>query len=60
MQPKIPNEISGVRKSSRIKFQAKQYYITSITVSNYAIAVSQLEDHVALHTDAHMLFMQMQ
>ena len=57
MRPKLPEEISGVRKSSRVTFQKKQGYITSITGSKYTINVSQLEYHGALHMDLYMLFM---
>ena len=53
MEPKRTNEIPGVRKSSRVKFQTKQYYIPSISGYKYAVSVSQLEDHIALHTDVH-------
>ena len=60
MQPKYPNEIPGVRKSSRVKFQTKQYYIPSSTGYKYAVAVDQLEDNRVLHLDAHMLFMQIE
>ena len=60
MQPELPNELPGVRKYSRVKFQAKQDYIPITTDSKYAVAVSQLEDHGSLHPDAHMLFMQTQ
>ena len=31
-----------------------------MTGSKYAIALAQLEDHGALHLDAHMLFMKIQ
>ena len=60
MQPEHPNEIPGVFKSSRVKFQMKQEYITSITGSNYAVDLYQLEDHGSLHPDAHILSMKMQ
>ena len=58
MQPEHPNEIPGVPNSSRVKFQKKQDYIPRTTASKYAVAVTQLEYCVALHPDAHMLFMQ--
>ena len=49
----------GVRKYSRVKFQTKQYCIPIMTRSKYDVAVDHLENHGALHTDAHMFFMQM-
>ena len=55
MQPERPNEIPGVCKSSRVKFQMKQDYIPSMTGSKYAVYVYQLEDHGALHPDVHIL-----
>ena len=60
MQPERPNEIPGVCKSSRVKFQMKQYYIRSMTGYKYAVYLYQLEDHGALHPDAHILSMKMQ
>ena len=60
MQPEFPNEISGVCKSSRVKFQTKQYYIPIITGSKYATPVSQLEYQVATHMYVHMFFIYMQ
>ena len=60
MQPERPNEIPGVCKSSRVKFQMKQEYIPSITVSKYAVYVYQLEDHGSLHTDSNILSMNIQ
>ena len=57
MQPERPNEIQRVCKSSRVKFQMKQDCIPSMTVSKYAVDVYQLEDHRALHMDAHILSM---
>ena len=47
-------------KSSRVKFQMKQYYIRSMTGSKYAVYLYQLEDHGALHPDAHIVSMKMQ
>ena len=52
-----PDEIPGVRRSTRIKFPTKQEYISSISgKSKYAYAVTQLESHGALHPDARMFF----
>ena len=48
----------GVRHSGRVKFQAKESYVPSMTGSKYALAVTQLENHGALHPDAHMAFFQ--
>ena len=60
MQPERPNEIPGVYKSSRVKFQMKQDYIPSMTGSKYAVDMYQLEYHGALHPDVHILSMKMQ
>ena len=60
MKPECPKEIPGVRKSSRLKFQTKQDYISRITGSKYAVSVAQLEDHGALHLDANVFLMKMQ
>ena len=48
-------EITGVRRSRRIKFQPKEPYVTSMTGSKYAAATSLLtiQDHGALHPDLH-------
>ena len=35
----------------------KQDYIPSMTGSNYAVDVAQLEDNIELHQDIHMFFM---
>jgi hypothetical protein len=52
-----PDEIPGVRRSTRVKFQTKQDYVPSISGSSkYAYAVTQLETQGALHPDAHMFF----
>ena len=60
MKPERPNKIPGVRKSSRVTFETKQDYIPITPGYKYTIDVAQLEDHGALHTDAHILFMKMQ
>ena len=60
MKPERPNEIPGVRKPSRVKFQTKQDYITIMTGSKYSVAVSQLKYHKALHPDVHIFFMKIQ
>ena len=50
-----PDEIPGVRKSTRVKFQMKQDYIPSMLGSSkYAYAVTQLETKGVLHPDSHM------
>jgi hypothetical protein len=52
-----PDEIPGVRRSTRVKFQTKQDYIPSLSGSSkYAVAVTQLESHGVLHPDTHMFF----
>ena len=52
-----PEEIPGVRKSNRVRFQTKQDYIPSMSGSSkYAYAVTQLESSGALNPDAHMIF----
>jgi hypothetical protein len=54
-----PEEIPGVRRSTRVKFPAKQGYVPSISGSSkYAYAVTQLESQGALHPDSHMFFQQ--
>ena len=60
MKPERPKEISGVRKSSILKFQIKQDYLPNMRGYKYSVTVSQLEDHVALHLYAHMFFMKIQ
>ena len=60
VKPELPKETSGVRKSSRVKFQTKQDYIPRMTGSKYAVTVAHLEDHGALHPDAHILYMRIQ
>ena len=56
MQPERPNEIPGVRKSSIVNFQTKQYYIPSIIGSEYTAAVDNSVYHAGLHPNAHMFF----
>ena len=60
MQPERLNEIPGVSKSPRVKFQTKQYYTPIMIGSKYTISKAQLEDHRALHTDSHISLMKMQ
>ena len=60
MKPERPKEIPGVRKSSRVNFHTKQDYILSMTGSEYATDVAQLEYHGALHPDSHMFFIKIQ
>ena len=60
MKPERPKEIPGVCKSSRVKFETKQYYLPSMKGSKYTISVAQLEDHGSLHLDAHTFFMKIQ
>ncbi len=50
-----PEEIPGVRRSTRVKFPAKQGHVPSISGSSkHACAVTQLESQGALHPDSHM------
>ena len=51
-------EIPGVRRSTRIKFQPKEPYVTIMTVSKYAAATAPLtiQDNGALHPDLHRQF----
>jgi hypothetical protein len=64
--PGMPQETPGVpeeaapelRRSKRVRFQTREPYVPSMTGSKYAVAVTQLEDHGALHPDAHMMFCQ--
>ena len=57
IEPTAPDEIPGVRRSNRVKFQTKQAYIPSLSGSSkYAFAVTQLETQGVLHPDAHMFF----
>ena len=51
-----PEEIPGVRRSTRIKFKRKPEYIPSMKGNRYAYAVTQLEDHGVIYPEAHMLF----
>jgi hypothetical protein len=52
-----PDETTGVRRSTRVKFQTKQDYVPSMSGSSkYAYAVTQLETQGVLHPDAHMFF----
>jgi hypothetical protein len=54
-----PEEIPGVRRSTRVRFPTKPGYIPSISGSSkYAYAVTQLESQGALHPDTHMFFTQ--
>ena len=58
MKPEVPNEIPGLRKATRVKFQTIQDYIPSMKGSEYAVTVAHLENHGTLQLDAHMVFMQ--
>jgi hypothetical protein len=55
-QPIAPATIPGVRRSTRVKFQPKDYIPSLSGSSKYAFAVTQLETHGVLHPDAHMFF----
>jgi hypothetical protein len=48
-----PEEIPGVRRSTRVRVQTKPGYTPSMTGSSkYAYAVAQMERAQALHPDA--------
>ena len=46
----------GVRKSTRVRVQAKPAYIPSMKGNKYAHAMTQMESEGALYPDAHMFF----
>ena len=52
-----PEATAGVRKSTRARSKPKSY-VPSMTGSKYAFAVTQLENHGAMHPDLHMSFCQ--
>ena len=60
VQEQEPVETTGVRRSTRIKFQTREPYVPSMTGSKYGVAVTQLskQNYGALHPDAHMAFFQ--
>jgi hypothetical protein len=49
-----PAHAQGLRRSNRVRTQAKQAYTPSITGSKYSHAVTQLETQGVLNPDAHM------
>jgi hypothetical protein len=52
-----PEEIPGVRRSTRVGVQTKPGHTPSMSGSSkYAYAVAQMESEQALHRDAHMFF----
>jgi hypothetical protein len=54
-----PEQIPGVRRSTRVRFPMKPGCTASMSGSSkYAYAVMQLESQGALHPDAHMFFNQ--
>jgi hypothetical protein len=54
--PGVPDDTPGLRRSSRVKIQAKAAYIPSMTGSKYSVALTQLEDHGILHPDFHEMY----
>ena len=60
MKPEHPKEIPGVRKYSGLKFLTKHDYIPIMTGSIYAVSMTHLEHHRALHPDVHILFIKIQ
>ncbi len=51
-----PDEIPGVRKSSRVRVPTKAQYEPSMTGKTYAFAQTLMEDKGVLQPDAHMFF----
>jgi len=51
-----PDEIPGVRRSTRIRFKTKPQHTPSMQGSKCSCAVTQLEDHGVIHPEAHSLF----
>ena len=58
VQPEEPAQSTGVRRSTRVKFQTREPYVPSFSGSRYSVAVAQLENHGALHPDLHLAFFQ--
>ena len=58
VQPQEDAESTGVRRSTRVKFQTRADYVPSMTGSKYALATMQLENHGVLHPGLHMSFFQ--
>jgi hypothetical protein len=58
--PEMPTPVAitahapGIRRSTRVRTQAKDAYTPSMTGSKYSYAVTQLETKVVLNPDAHM------
>jgi hypothetical protein len=48
-----PMETTGLRRSTRVRFQPRQYELT-MTGSKYPFAIIQLETQNVLHPDYHM------
>ena len=53
-----PEETQGVRRSSRVKFQTKPYYIPSMSGKKYENVNNQIECEETLHLYAHMFIFQ--
>jgi hypothetical protein len=49
-----PAHAQGLRRSNRVRTQAKQAYTPIMTGSNYSYAVTQLETQGVLNPDVHM------
>jgi hypothetical protein len=49
-----PSHAPGIRRSTRVRTQAKQAYTPSMTGSKYSYAVTQLETQGVLNPDAYM------
>jgi hypothetical protein len=50
-----PEAIPGVRRGTRTRIQSKSY-VPSMKGNKYSFAITQLEEHGALHPDFHMCF----
>jgi hypothetical protein len=54
LAPMAPPAETGLRRSTRVRTQARQGYTPSMTGSKYSYAVTQLESQGVLYPDAHM------
>lgn len=57
-EPSTGVQTTGVRRSTRTRFQAKPDYIPSWKGNKYEIAMAQFESDGVLHPDLHMSFFQ--
>jgi hypothetical protein len=54
LAPVAPPTETGIRRSTRVRNQARQGYTPSMTGSKYSYAVTQLESQGVIYPDAHM------